>query len=72
MTTTSRNRTIAACLILVAAICAGLAVFYFTQDTTFLASAPARIQIKHGLLFAALAVVALIGANIVWRRRVTA
>lgn len=65
----SRNRAIASGLIVVALICAGLAVFYFTQKTTFLAWwSTEKIQVKHGLLFAVLAVVALVAANIVWRR----
>ena len=69
MNATARNRTIAVGLIVVAVVLAGLAVFYFTQNTTFLASPPPRIQLKHGILAAGLAVVALIAANIVWRRR---
>lgn len=63
-----RNRALATVLIVICVVCLGLAVFYFTQTTTFLASAPARIQLKHGLLFAELAVVSAIGANILWRR----
>lgn len=54
-------------LIVVALACAGVAVFYFTQDTTFLAGPPARIQLKHGIAFAVVAVVALIAANMIWR-----
>ena len=64
-----RNRTLASGLVVVALICAGLAIFYFTQKTTFLAWwSTDKIQLKHGLLFAVLAVIALIAANIVWRR----
>ena len=64
----TRNRTLAALLIAIALVCLALAIFYFTQKTTFLAGPPARIQIKHGLLFAVLAVVSAVGANILWRR----
>jgi divalent metal cation (Fe/Co/Zn/Cd) transporter len=63
-----RHRALAAALIVIALVCLGLAIFYFTQKTTFLAGAPARIQLKHGLLFAGLAVLSAIGANILWRR----
>jgi hypothetical protein len=63
-----RSRALAAALIVIALACLGLAVFYLTQKTTLLASPPARIQLKHGLLCAALAVLAAIGANILWRR----
>ncbi len=65
----NRGRALAAVLIVVAVVCLALAVFYFTQKTTFLAGPPARIQLKHGLLFAGLAVVSAIGANILWRWR---
>jgi hypothetical protein len=68
MSVAARNRAIAGALIVVAIIFAGLAVFYFTQNTTFLASPPPRIQLKHGLAFAVAAVLALIAANIIWRR----
>jgi hypothetical protein len=64
----TRNRTLAAVLIAIAVICLALAIFYFTQKTTFLAGSPAKIQLKHGLLFAGLAVISAIGANILWRR----
>ena len=65
----TRNRTLAAVLIAIALICLALAILYFTQKTTFLAGSPAKIQVKHGLLFAGLAIVSAIGANILWRRK---
>ncbi len=70
MTSVRRNRSLAVLLVLVALVFVALAVFYFTQDTTFLASPPPRIQLKHGLASAAVALVALLAANILWRRRV--
>jgi hypothetical protein len=70
MTSVRRNRSLAVLLVLVALVFAALAVFYFTQDTTFLASPPPRIQLKHGLVSLAVAIIALLAANILWRRRV--
>ena len=62
------NRAIAAGLIAVAVACAGLAVFYMTVKSTFLASHYGH-QPKHALVFGGVALLALIAANIVWRRR---
>jgi flagellar biosynthesis/type III secretory pathway M-ring protein FliF/YscJ len=62
------NRLAAVGLVAVAVICAALAVFYMTVKSTFLASHYGH-QPKHALLFAGLAVIALIAASIVWRRR---
>jgi hypothetical protein len=62
------GRPLATALIVIAVILLGLAVYYLTQKTTFLASPPARIQLKHGLLCLGLALVSAVGANILWRR----
>ena len=62
------NRAIAAGLIAVAIACAGLAIFYITVKSTFLASHYGH-QPKHAIVFGGLAVLALIAANMVWRRR---
>jgi hypothetical protein len=50
------------CLVL-AVLFAAASVFYFTVRTSLLAGSTA-LHYKHGILFAALAVVALIAANI--------
>lgn len=63
---TQRARAIAIVLVIAAAICVALAVFYLTVRSSFLASHYGT-QPKHALLFFGLAVVALIAANIVWR-----
>ena len=67
MSAATRNRLIAAVLLVIALALLGLGVFYATQDTTFLASPPARIQGKHAILSFVLAVLALIAASVVWR-----
>ena len=56
------NTALAALMVLVAVVCAALAIFYFTATTGFLASETGK-HYKHGLLFAGLAVLSLIGAN---------
>ena len=52
---------VAACFA-VAAVCAGLAIFYATATTSFLASETGRHS-KHAILFALLAVLALVAAS---------
>lgn len=58
------NRTLAVLLVVVAVLLVAVAVFYWTQQTSLLAS-DYGIHHKHALLAAGLAVLALIGANIV-------
>ncbi len=70
-TTFWSNRLMAIGLVVIAAVCAALAVFYMTVKSSFLASHYGH-QPKHALLFAGLAVIALIAASIVWRRRASA
>lgn len=50
-------------LLLLAVIFAGLAVFYYTQKTDFLASGRPAHQWKHAVVFTVLAVLSLIAAN---------
>jgi len=69
--TTSRrttNRIAALALLLVAVVCAAMAIFYMTVKTTFLASHYGH-QPKHAIVLGVVAVLCLIGANIVWRWR---
>lgn len=68
-TSVRRNRSLAAALVIIGLLFAALAIFYFTQNTTFLASPPPRIQLKHGLASLAVAIVALLAASMLWRRR---
>jgi len=56
------NQAIAAGLVVLAVVFAGLAVFFFATRTGFLASSVAR-HYKHGILFTALTVLALVAAN---------
>jgi hypothetical protein len=46
----------------IAVICAALAVFYLTVNTSFLASATGK-HYKHAILFAVLAVLSLVAAS---------
>ena len=62
------NRPIAAGLVVAAVACIGLAVFYLTVKSNFLASHYGT-QPKHAVIFGGLAVLALIGASIAWRSR---
>jgi len=64
----NNNRPIAAGLIVVAAACVGLAIFYLTVKSTFLATHYGT-QPKHSLIFGGLGVLALVGASIAWRSR---
>lgn len=50
-------------LIVLAVIFFGLAVFYYTQKTDFLASGHPAHQWKHGVVFTVLAVLSLVAAN---------
>jgi uncharacterized membrane protein (DUF441 family) len=62
----SNNRALAIGLVVLAAAFAALAVFYFTTDTSLLASGVGR-HTKHALLATGLAVLSLIAANIARR-----
>ena len=62
------NRAAALGLIAVAIACVGLAIFYITVKSSFLASHYGH-QPKHAVVFGGLAVLALVAANVVWRRR---
>lgn len=59
---------VAACIVL-AVVFAGLAVFYLTTETSFLAGSYAK-HTKHAILFIALAVLALAAASFARPRRV--
>jgi hypothetical protein len=61
---------VAACIAL-AVIFAGLAVFYATTTTSFLAGSSARHS-KHAVLFALLAILALAAASFARPRKVDA
>ena len=56
------NVLLAAALVVVAIACAALAIFYWTTKTTLFATSN-TIHTKHAIVFTALAVLALIGAN---------
>jgi hypothetical protein len=61
---------VAACIAL-AAVFAGLAIFYATTTTSFLAGSTAKHS-KHAVLFALLAVLALAAASFARPRRIDA
>jgi hypothetical protein len=56
------SRTLAIALVIVAVVLAVVAIFYFTQKTTFLASGRAIRHPERGLVLIVLAVVCLAGA----------
>ena len=66
----AKLRALPAGLTLVGLVCAGLAIYFATQRTGFLASS-VRIHHKNAVAFAILAVLALIGAVITYRRKDT-
>jgi hypothetical protein len=57
-----KSRTMVAAWVGLAVIFAGLAVFYLTVNTSFLASASGK-HYKHAILFLALAVLSLVAAS---------
>jgi hypothetical protein len=57
------SRPLALALVVLAVVFAAVAIFYFTQKTSFLAGGLPAMHWKHGILFAALAVLSLIAAN---------
>jgi len=63
------NPPLAVGLIVLAIVFAGFSVFYFTTKTSLLAG-DAAIHYKHAIVFAVLAVLALVAAN--FARRGTA
>jgi len=50
-------------LIVLAVIFVGLAAFYFTQKTNFLAAGRPAHHWKHGVVFSVLALLSLVAAN---------
>ena len=62
------NRPIAAGLVVAGVACIGLAIFYLTVKSSFLATHYGT-QPKHAVIFGGLAVLALVGASIAWRSR---
>jgi len=63
----TRSRIPAIGLIVVAVVCAALAIFWLAVKSTFLASHYGT-QPKHALVAGVVAVLALIAASIVWRQ----
>ena len=63
------NPPLAVALVVLAVVFAGFSVFYFTTKTSLLAG-DAAIHYKHAIVFAVLAVLALVAAN--FARRGTA
>lgn len=57
------SRPLALALVVLALVFALVAIFYFTQKTTLLASGPPAVHVKHAILFTALAVLSLVAAN---------
>jgi hypothetical protein len=57
------SRPLALALIVLAVIFALVAIFYFTQKTSFLAGGHPAKHFKHAILFIALAVLSLVAAN---------
>lgn len=60
------NVLVATVLIVIAVVCAALAIFYWTTKTSLFAS-DVGLHTKHAILFTALTVLALIAANFAWR-----
>ena len=63
------NAALAGGLIILAVIFVGLAIFYYTQKTDFLASGRPAHQWKHAVVFTVLAVISLVAANFARPRR---
>jgi len=57
------SRPLSLALLALAVIFALLAVFYFTQKTSFLASGPPAMHWKHAILFTVLTFLAVVAAN---------
>jgi multisubunit Na+/H+ antiporter MnhE subunit len=57
------SRPLALALIVLAVIFALVAIFYFTQETNFLASGRPMLHWKHAILFTVLTLLALVAAN---------
>lgn len=66
----AKVRALPAGLALAGLACAALAIYFATQRTGFLASS-VRIHHKNAVAFGILAVLALIGAVVTYRRRGT-
>lgn len=57
------SRPLAIGFIVVALACAVMAIFYFTQKTSFLAGGRPALHWKHAVVFTVLAVLCLVAAN---------
>ena len=57
------SRPLSLALLALAVIFALAAVFYFTQKTSFLASGPPAMHLKHAIVFTVLTLLAVIAAN---------
>jgi hypothetical protein len=57
------SRPLSLALLALAVIFALAAVFYFTQKTSFLASGPPAMHVKHAIVFTVLTLLAVIAAN---------
>jgi len=57
------SRPLALALLVLAVIFAIATVFYFTQKTSFLASGPPAMHLKHAIVFTVLTLLAVIAAN---------
>jgi hypothetical protein len=57
------SRPLSLALLVLAVIFALVAIFYFTQKTSFLASGPPAMHWKHAILFTVLTFLAVVAAN---------
>jgi predicted Co/Zn/Cd cation transporter (cation efflux family) len=57
------SRPLSFALLVLAVIFALAAVFYFTTKTSFLASGPPAIHLKHAIVFTVLTLLTVVAAN---------
>jgi predicted Co/Zn/Cd cation transporter (cation efflux family) len=57
------SRPLSLALLVLAVIFALAAVFYFTTKTSFLASGPPAIHLKHAIVFTVLTLLTVVAAN---------
>ncbi|MFZ0129804.1 MAG: hypothetical protein WB808_11685 [Candidatus Dormiibacterota bacterium] len=66
------SRPLALALLVLAVIFAIMAIFYFTQKTSFLASGPPATHWKHAIVFTVLTLLAVVAANFARPKSITA
>jgi hypothetical protein len=66
------SRPLALALLVLAVIFAVVAIFYFTQKTSFLASGRPALHWKHAIVFTILTLLAVVAANFARPKSVSA